>query len=205
MRISKNTFRLLPLLLFYFLIQLSACTDREATELLGSSPNVQMGLPDENEEFAPCGCILSPLAFNTNLEVGPIETEIELSSFTATVSGMPDCDISGCNENKGCYVSGHSYRLIINNAGQYPLSYNDFSSILVTDLEGGPIEYSITETVIRANHPFSATFSWDTASSLNESFEAIQLLPGGICIIDIWTNPNDPGNGSTLNNDSLFR
>ncbi len=209
MKISRTTLRILYLLLFCLLIQLSACTDREASELLSSNPSLQMDSPteDEEDEFTPCGCITSPLSFNSDLNIVqiPVDQVTNLTGFTATVSGIPDCDISGCNENKNCKVTGHSYRLAINNSGQAPLTFSDFPSVEITDLEGGPIESTVNSTVIKALHPFSATFLWDSTSPLNETFAAIQLIPGGICIIDVLTDPTDNGDGSIENNDGVVR
>ena len=120
--------------------------------------------------------------------------------FAIGVVGNSDCDMSVV-QGKDC-KSAKNYFLGFNSLANIPLSLADFSAIGAFDSNGGGIDFTLDDQaqgvwVEQGNAQIN--FKWSSTSPSAGNVDANAFKTGGICIIDIVTDPqegNDPS-GST--------
>lgn len=200
MKNLKPRFHLYSLLAFSMLLLMVGCSKQETIELLNSNPQAQMfdGVPGEGGiGIGPCSCSGVQSTFGTDLDLAHFENQpyADQSSLVATVTGENECSLEGC-EGSACTMNS-IYRLIVIPSNDNAVDFNDFPTIQVTNLNGGSIAYEQSGSFIKANDPFRVTFIWPTSSTLNDAFSSIQLQPGGLCIIDVMTDPRGQGGDPT--------
>ena len=197
MKNLKSKFHLLSLLAFSLLLLTVGCSKQETSELLKSSPQAQLsggssGQGDDDDDTGPCDCGPAQLTFGAQLDSELLQNHpnSDQTTLEAIVKGDPDCSLEGC-EGSACAVQSHKYRLIVIPTNENAVTFNDFPVVQVTDLNGGPISYLQSDNLISASYPFKATFVWPTVSTLHEAYSSVQLIPGGLCIIDVVTDPQE--------------
>lgn len=199
MKNLKPKFHIFSLLAFCMLFLTVGCSKQETSELLQSNPQAHLSdggvSGDGDDDTGPCGCTSAQLTFTPEFESVYFQNQpnADQTSLEATVKGAPDCELVGCPSS--CAIQSHKYRLIVVPTNENAVNLNDFPTIEITDLNGGPISYLQSDELISANAPFKVTFTWPTVSPLNDAFNSIQLIPGGLCIIDVVTDPQERPNG----------
>lgn len=183
--------------LFSTMLALSACNDKEVAQLTGKSPVPQLdfGVPasDNTSDVIFCGCNTPPPQIATSIEITALATpKGQNKKFQVKVNKLSDCDMSSCSANNGdCHCVGRRYFLSFNNNYQI----GDFESIVLKKHDGiSGLEkfYMANGDGIYAKQPFIATFEWTAANNNNPIPTAAQLSDGGICIIGVLTDPNEP-------------
>lgn len=199
LRKSIFNLALLPLLFAGF-FSLNSCSLNDLENNAQSdSPQIQSLIPYDEQPtpFNSCTCSQSDKLFDVSkTQVTSISQSLATNyDFGIKLSLTTDCPLTSISNN--CRRVGRNYYLgvdpnytVYTNGSVQSLS--DFSSIIALDNQGYPVQLTASQNGLGYFFSKQCTFyfKWAGGSSRKAAANTSEFETGGICIIDIITDPN---------------